>query len=51
MVRKLRKSSAGSESLIITIPRSMIELLRLKAQDEVEIEIKGKKIVITPNNQ
>ena len=50
MKRKLRKASAGSESLILTIPRSIIELLNLNANSEVDVELKGKKIVITTNN-
>lgn len=46
MRRKLRKASSGSESIILTIPRSIIDLLNLNANSEVEVEVKGKKIVI-----
>ena len=46
MKRKLRKASSGSESIILTIPRSIIDLLDLDANSEVNVEVKGKKIVI-----
>lgn len=51
MIRSLRKASAGSQSIVLTIPRNIIELLKLKADDKVEVELKGNKIIITPNNQ
>lgn len=49
--RKLRKATAGSESLVLTIPRSYIEILNLKACSEVYLELRGKKIVISKTEE
>ena len=46
MKRKLRKASSGSDSVVLTIPKSIIDLLDLTANSEVNVEVKGKKIVI-----
>lgn len=46
MKRKLRKAASNSESLFLTIPKNILELLNLQQDDEVEIELKGKKIII-----
>lgn len=49
--RKLRKATSGSESLILTIPRSYIELLKLNADSEVDLELKGRKIIISKTEE
>lgn len=51
MKRKLRKATSGSESLILTIPRSFIELLELDADSEMDVELKGKKIIISKTEE
>lgn len=51
MKRKLRKATSGSESLVLTIPRNFIELLELDADSEVDVELKGKKIIISKTEE
>lgn len=51
MKRKLRKATSSSESLVLTIPRSFIELLELDANSEVDVELKGKKIIISKTEE
>lgn len=46
MIRKLRNVSSNPNSLMITIPRYIVEMLELNANQDVEVELKGKKIVI-----
>ncbi len=50
MQRKIRSMNGGEcNSLILTIPMYIVEQLNLKANQDVDIEIKGKKIIITPD--
>jgi len=49
MVKKLRKLTNTSDSLMITIPKFIVDILELKADEEVDIEMKGKKIIINTN--
>lgn len=46
MIRKLRNISSNPNSLMITIPRYIVEMLKLNANQDVEVELKGKKIII-----
>ena len=46
MKRKLRKPMNDSGSLIFTIPKGIVDLLDLEPYAEVDIELKGKKIII-----
>ena len=46
MKRKLRKPMNDSGSLIVTIPKGIVDLLDLEPYAEVDIELKGKKIII-----
>lgn len=46
MIRKLRNVSSNPNSLMITIPRYIVEMLKLNANQDVEVELKGKKIII-----
>lgn len=49
MIRSLRKVSTTSESLGITIPKYIVDILNLKPDDEIDIELKGTKIIINTN--
>jgi antitoxin component of MazEF toxin-antitoxin module len=46
MIKKLRKISNNKDSLMITIPKFIVDLLELEANQDVDIELKGKKIII-----
>ncbi len=46
MLKKIRALSSTNNSLMITIPIYMVDILRLKANQNVEISIKGKRIII-----
>lgn len=47
MERKLRKASASSDSLIVTIPKHIVDEMNLSAKDALEIKKQGdKKIII-----
>lgn len=48
MVRKLRNVSSNPNSLMLTIPRYIVETLKLSTNQEVEVKLVGKKIVIEP---
>lgn len=48
MIRKLRNVSSNPNSLMVTIPRYIVELLNLTTNQEVDIEVKGKRIIIRP---
>lgn len=49
MRKKLRKVTNTSDSLMITIPKFIVDMLELKADNDVDIELKGKKIIINTN--
>lgn len=49
MIRNLRKVSTASDSLGITIPKYIVDILDLKPDDNVDIELKGSKIIISTN--
>lgn len=46
MIKQLRKISNERDSLMLTIPKFIVDLLELSANQKVDIELKGKKIVI-----
>lgn len=46
MKRKLRALNSQSDSLYITIPKYLVEILELKQDMTIDIELKGKKIII-----
>lgn len=46
MIRKLRRASTTSDSLIVTIPKWIVEYLELKEDCIINIETRGKKIII-----
>lgn len=48
MVRKLRQVTSDYGTLLLTMPKYLVEELGLKANQEVNIELKGKKIIISP---
>lgn len=47
MLRKLRNSASNSDSLFLTIPRNLVEILNLKQDQEVDISLKGSKIILS----
>ena len=47
MRRKLRQVTSDYGTLLFTIPKYYVEELSLKANQEVEVELKGKKIIIS----
>jgi antitoxin component of MazEF toxin-antitoxin module len=49
MIRNLRKVSTASDSIGITIPKYIVDILNLNPDDEVDIELKGTKIIISTN--
>jgi len=49
MLRYLRKATSTSDSLVITIPKYIVEQLQLNENMEVDIEMRGKKIIIDTN--
>ena len=49
MIRSLRKVSTASDSIGITIPKYIVDILNLKPDDEIDIELKGTKIIISTN--
>ena len=46
MKRKLRALNNVCDSLYITIPKYFVEMLELKPDMDISIEIKGKKIIV-----
>ena len=46
MKRKLRALNNQSDSLYITIPKYLVEVLELKQDMDIDIELKAKKIII-----
>lgn len=48
MIKKFRKATSTADTLIITIPKFMIELLELSANQDVDVSLKGGKIILTP---
>ena len=48
MVRRLRQVTSDYGTLLLTIPKYLVEELHLTANQEVNVELKGKKIVISP---
>lgn len=46
MKRKLRALNNMCDSIIITIPKYMVDILELEANMDVDIDLKGKKIII-----
>ena len=49
MIRRLRKASSTSDSLVLTIPKYIVEYLELKEDSIINIETRGKKIIIDTN--
>ena len=49
MIRKLRKATSTSDSLVLTIPKYIVEYLELKENSVINIETRGKKIIIDTN--
>jgi len=45
----VRKATSTSDSLVITIPKYIVEQLQLNDNQEVDIEMKGQKIIINTN--
>lgn len=48
MIRKLRRSAKSNNTLYLVIPRALAELLEFKADQDVDVSLKGGKIIITP---
>ena len=46
MLRKLRKATSKSDSLSIIIPKYMVDELKLFPDKDVDINIRGTKIII-----
>lgn len=46
MKRKLRALNNVCDSLYITIPKYFVEMLELKPDMDINIELKGKKIIV-----
>ena len=46
MIRNLRKLSTAADSLTLTIPKYIVDILQLKPDTPVDIDFKGKKIII-----
>ena len=46
MKRKLRALNNVCDSLYITIPKYFVEMLELKPDMDISIELKGKKIIV-----
>ena len=49
MLRYVRKATTTSDSLVITIPKYIVEQLQLKDNQEVDVEMRGQKIIIDTN--
>lgn len=47
MKYKLRKANTKVSTLVTTIPKWIVNKLELKDKDLVEIDLQGKKIIIT----
>lgn len=47
----LRKANKTSKSLTVTIPVWIAEKLNLKPKEVMDIDLIGKKIIITKNNE
>lgn len=47
MRRKLRQVTSDYGTLLLTIPKYYVEELGLKANQEVEVSLKGKKIIVS----
>ena len=47
MKYRLRRANQSNTTLIITIPKWIVEKLELKEQDIVKFDTQGKKIIIT----
>lgn len=47
MKYKLRKANAKVSTLVTTIPKWIVNKLNLKDKDLVNIDLQGKKIIIT----
>ena len=47
MKYKLRRANSNSDSLVTTIPKWIVNKLNLKDKDLVNIDLQGKKIIIT----
>lgn len=46
MLRKLRRATAGSDSLTVVVPKYIVEELKLFPDKEIDISVKGTKIII-----
>ena len=46
MKRNLRALNNQCDSIILTIPKYMVDMLELEPNQEIDIELKGKKIII-----
>ena len=46
MLRKLRATHTGCNSLYVTFPRYIIDTLELQKQQDVDVTIKGSKIIV-----
>lgn len=46
MLRKLRKLNNNSDSLFITLPMYFVDFLKLEKGQNIDISIKGKKLII-----
>ena len=47
MKYRLRRANQNNTTLIITIPKWIVEKLELKEKDIVKFDTQGKKIIIT----
>lgn len=48
MVRKLRKATGAYNTLNLVIPKALTELLGLVPNQEVDITLRGGKIIVAP---
>lgn len=46
MVTKRKLQKTEKDQYTLTIPKILVEILKLKAQDEIEIELQGEKLVL-----
>ena len=49
MIRKLRAINKNCESLMLTIPKYLVDSLNLKPDQDVDLDVKGQKIIINLN--
>lgn len=46
-IRKLQKTGQGGGSYMLTLPKQYIEKLGWREHQKVEVELKGKSLIIT----